>query len=216
MTNKKAVIILSNRMHAYLLTGTDEGSLEKKAKELADKNKASLMEFELQKIADVRELSRFTSLKIDDKTAVLIKGIDKATREALNAFLKNLEEPQEDLFYILTADSKHSVIPTIVSRCQVVRAGEKKAENKTVEFARKFLGMSKVEKLSHIKEYRKRDDALEFLDKIVLGTHELLKDSSLKKGDLAELLEEAEQAKKRINAYGNPSLQLTNFVLQVV
>ncbi len=40
--------------------------------------------------------------------------------EAANTFLKSLEEPPEHVHFILVSDSLERVLPTIVSRCQVV------------------------------------------------------------------------------------------------
>lgn len=202
-------------MHAYLLTGTNSKNVNAKAKSLAKKEGASLMEFEIKKISDVRELSRFTNLKIEDKTAIYIKGIDQATTEALNAFLKNLEEPQEDLFYILTATSEHKLLPTIVSRCQVIRIGERDLDEKTFKKTKKFLELGKAEKLNYIKKLRKREDAESFLEDLIFNTHNLLKEGKGNQKNLANILKEAETTKRRVAAYGNPSLQLTNFVLQV-
>jgi DNA polymerase-3 subunit delta' len=41
--------------------------------------------------------------------------------EAANAFLKTLEEPQEQTIFILTTDRISAIPPTIRSRCQMVR-----------------------------------------------------------------------------------------------
>lgn len=201
-------------MHAYLLTGTDEEKIKTEAQKIAKAKNAKLMPFDVVKISDVRELSKFTNLKISNKTAIYIKGIDKATTEALNAFLKNLEEPQEDLFYILTAKSENNLLETIVSRCQIIRTCGKKVSDKSLKKVKKFLELREEEKLVFIKKLRKRDDSLNFLDEIIFNGHELLKNKE-KKSDLANLLKAAEETKRKIEAYGNPSLQLTNFVLQV-
>lgn len=202
-------------MHAYLLTGTNQEKIDEYVESLTKKQKASLMEFEVAKISDVRELSKFTNLKVDKKTAILIKGIDQATREALNAFLKNLEEPQKDLFYILTAASEHNLLPTITSRCHIVRLGAREVSKESRKKTEDFLELEKVDKLVYIKKLRKRDDALAFLEELIFNSHEMLKDKSQDKKRLAKILKEAESTKERISAYGNPSLQLTNFVLQV-
>ncbi len=49
---------------------------------------------------------------------VIIEGAHRMTTEAQNALLKMLEEPPADTLFILTATSKHSVLPTIYSRSQ--------------------------------------------------------------------------------------------------
>jgi DNA polymerase-3 subunit delta' len=46
---------------------------------------------------------------------------DTFNPEAANALLKSLEEPPDDVVLVLLADSVDAVLPTIVSRCQVVR-----------------------------------------------------------------------------------------------
>lgn len=52
------------------------------------------------------------------KTVVIMTDIEEMKAEAANAFLKLLEEPSEDLVFILTTQHVESLLPTIVSRCQ--------------------------------------------------------------------------------------------------
>jgi len=52
--------------------------------------------------------------------AVLVLHAHKMNREAANALLKTLEEPPDRTFLILTASSINALLPTIVSRCQVI------------------------------------------------------------------------------------------------
>ncbi len=47
---------------------------------------------------------------------IIIEGVDLMSPQAANAFLKILEEPPEDTFYILTAININNVLPTIKSR----------------------------------------------------------------------------------------------------
>ena len=66
--------------------------------------------------------------KTFSKTAVeghgkiyVLEHIDHATPEAMNALLKMLEEPVDGIYAIFTCENEHQVLPTIVSRCQVIR-----------------------------------------------------------------------------------------------
>ncbi|HEX6981990.1 MAG TPA: DNA polymerase III subunit delta' C-terminal domain-containing protein [Balneolaceae bacterium] len=52
------------------------------------------------------------------KTVVIMTGIESMRDEAANAFLKVLEEPSEDLMFLLTTDHSEALLPTIISRCQ--------------------------------------------------------------------------------------------------
>lgn len=202
-------------MHAYLLTGTNKKSIEKKARQIAKKKGASLMEFEVKKIADVKELAKFTNLKLSQKTAVFIKDTDKTTKQALNAFLKNLEEPQKNLFYILSANSKHNLLPTIVSRCQIVKAEDKKPEKNDLKMVKDFLNLPTEEKLMFTKEFKKKDKALDFIETIIIGGHVLVRKEPKYRVKLAGILKNAVLTRQKIMGNANPTLQLTNFCLSI-
>jgi DNA polymerase III subunit delta' len=51
----------------------------------------------------------------------LLLGFQAANVNAQNALLKTLEEPNPRVVLLLTADSPESLLPTIVSRCEVLR-----------------------------------------------------------------------------------------------
>lgn len=51
----------------------------------------------------------------------IIYQVEKATASAINGLLKFLEEPSDDVVAILTTENVSKVLPTIVSRCQMLR-----------------------------------------------------------------------------------------------
>ena len=53
----------------------------------------------------------------------VIVSADRMKAEAANAFLKTLEEPPPRTLFLLLADSLTEMLPTIVSRCQVIQVG---------------------------------------------------------------------------------------------
>lgn len=55
------------------------------------------------------------------KKVYLISSADLFNEASANAFLKTLEEPPDDVVIVLLAHSFDSVLPTIASRCQIVR-----------------------------------------------------------------------------------------------
>ncbi|MDR8390396.1 AAA family ATPase [Aliifodinibius sp. S!AR15-10] len=55
------------------------------------------------------------------KTVIILPNIEEMRTEAANAFLKLLEEPSEDLVFILTTENMEALLPTIISRCQQIR-----------------------------------------------------------------------------------------------
>jgi DNA polymerase III subunit delta' len=55
------------------------------------------------------------------RTIVILTGIDTMRKESANAFLKLLEEPSDNVLFILTASKTDQLLPTIISRCQHIR-----------------------------------------------------------------------------------------------
>ncbi|MFW6348387.1 MAG: ATP-binding protein [Cyclonatronaceae bacterium] len=55
------------------------------------------------------------------RKVIIISEIERMRKEAANAFLKMLEEPPEGVMFILTTDNANMLLPTIISRCQLVR-----------------------------------------------------------------------------------------------
>lgn len=52
---------------------------------------------------------------------VAIENAEKLTREASNALLKSLEEPHSDIIFFIQAKHEYLLLPTLVSRCHVIR-----------------------------------------------------------------------------------------------
>jgi len=75
------------------------------------------------KVEDIREVQRSLSLAPYEAQyrVVLFLRFEEANPAAANALLKTLEEPASRVVLILTAESPESLLPTIVSRCEVLR-----------------------------------------------------------------------------------------------
>lgn len=74
------------------------------------------------KIDQVRELKKaltFPSLEAENRIT-LIEDVHTMRREAANSLLKLLEEPPDGNILFLTADESEPLLPTILSRCQVI------------------------------------------------------------------------------------------------
>ncbi len=75
------------------------------------------------KVDQIRELQHNLSLtpyEAKYKVALLLR-FEEAHPSAMNALLKTLEEPPPQVVLLLTAASPESLLPTIVSRCEVIR-----------------------------------------------------------------------------------------------
>jgi DNA polymerase-3 subunit delta' len=77
------------------------------------------------RIDDVRSLLGRIALRPYNARfqAAILDGADRLTEEAANSVLKALEEPPATTRFILIASRLAECLPTIVSRCQVLRCG---------------------------------------------------------------------------------------------
>lgn len=62
------------------------------------------------------------------RTVIIMTGIESMKKEAANSFLKLLEEPSENLMFILTTDNTEALLPTIISRCQHIQFSSLKTQ----------------------------------------------------------------------------------------
>jgi DNA polymerase-3 subunit delta' len=75
------------------------------------------------KVDQIRGLQHGLSLAPYDakyRIAILLR-FEEANQQAANALLKTLEEPPPQVILILTAESADQLLPTIVSRCEIIR-----------------------------------------------------------------------------------------------
>ena len=71
----------------------------------------------------INDLSSFFALSAFEKNhlgSYVINHVENMTNEAINALLKFLEEPQGNIIAFLTTSNITKVLPTIISRCEVV------------------------------------------------------------------------------------------------
>ncbi len=200
-------------MHAFLIISADPIAASQKAQSLAAANHATLMPFTLQKISDVRDLSQYTKLSLQSPTAFYIEHIDSASIDAVNAFLKQLEEPGENMYYILTASSEEKVLPTIVSRCQVIRVHSSLFTVHRMEdtlLIKKSLG----EQLQIIDKIKKRDEAITFIQNLIrMLHHELISPTVNRELITVNHLTIAQHTLTALEKNGNVTSQLTRMVV---
>jgi DNA polymerase-3 subunit delta' len=70
--------------------------------------------------------------------AAIIDGVESMGKESANAMLKTLEEPPPGSVMILITDKPHAVLPTIVSRCQIIRFAPLPPDLVGSELSRRF------------------------------------------------------------------------------
>jgi len=199
-------------MHAYLLVGTNNKKIEEEISKLSNNLKSEVLRFPLQKIEDTRELSKFTKLTRSKKRVLLLENIESASTESLNAFLKSLEEPQENISFIMTSSNVSGVLPTIVSRSVVIHVGVREATDKEKALTKKLLSLTVIEKFLFLEKFRDRKDAINFLEGLLFSLHEKLKSEPNK---FIHTIETVNTTLERIKKNANVNLQLTNMAIKI-
>ena len=81
-----------------------------------DGNIESIKKKHIEEIQD-----KFIQSSFEGKSRIyIIHHIEKSSKEAMNALLKMLEEPEGDIVAIFTSNNKNRILPTIISRCQTI------------------------------------------------------------------------------------------------
>lgn len=198
-------------MHAFLIVGNSEEKNREKAIEIANEKKALLIDMPLIKVEDAREIAKFLKLAPTQKTAIFIQHVDTSSTEAVNAFLKSLEE-KEDFTFILTAKNEHRVLPTIVSRTRVILNGERGVE--ISKEALEFLEMKTSERLLFVEKLKTKEVAREFIEKLAITIDNQI---TLKKDarKLAKIAKQAIKTSEVLSSNANTFLTMANFVISL-
>jgi DNA polymerase III delta prime subunit len=191
-------------MHSFLIIGGDAKIKRLKIDNVAKQERATKqIPFLLQKIEDARELKKIVKFSFGEKCAIVIENIDTATHEALNAFLKNLEEPNENLIYILTATNLNNIIPTIVSRCEVIQVKQKLQVIQINKEVKLFLEQNINKKFETIGKIKEREIAIKFVEDLIITDNDFKNSENYLK------------TLRNLKLNGNVSLQLTNLLVKI-
>lgn len=201
-------------MHSFLIIGQDT-SLKRHIDNLCKKLNVHQHNYSLDGIEDVRSLKSLVKLKFPSPTAIIIKNVDKLSTEASNALLKSLEEPQKNIYYIITTKSEHQILPTIFSRCQIIRTNNltRIIESDT----KKFVKITKHKQIELCQKIKDRGEAIEFVENLIYYHHNLLLKLNNKKNiSILKNIDTLEKSRQALKASGNIGLQLTNLIISLV
>ena len=110
------------RFGAVLVAGGDGGAEDRALRGLHPDLTEIVPHGAFTTIGQVREVVRLASSRpFEGARRVFIFGADTLNVQAANALLKTLEEPEGETVFVLLATSREGVLPTILSRAQVLR-----------------------------------------------------------------------------------------------
>ena len=127
----------------------------------------------------IQTLEQELSLKSSNDTnqVYIIKQADKMNASASNSLLKFIEEPEPGIYAILVTENKSSILPTIMSRCNLITLNIKSQEKYEEEEIKNlvsflaFLNKEKENSLPYLKSkfldiYKTRDEIIEAFNKL--------------------------------------------------
>lgn len=108
------------------------------------------------KVEQVREVQKFLSLKPYQSAykIVIFLRFQEANPNAANALLKTLEEAPSYGLLLLTADNAEQLLPTIVSRCEILRLRPVSVEAVESFLAARQIEPEKARLLAHLSDGR--------------------------------------------------------------
>lgn len=112
----------------------------------------------IDEIRDLKEKINFAPTRAKAKTYI-IDEVHMLTKEAFNALLKTLEEPPENVFFILCTTEIHKIPETIISRCQ--RFDFKRIDVKTI--------MTRLNYIAQMEGIASEDGAIDLIAKHAEG-----------------------------------------------
>ncbi|MEI6851107.1 MAG: hypothetical protein WCK26_04025 [Candidatus Saccharibacteria bacterium] len=126
----KFMSVISNMPQSLLLTGDSRVGLSTIGKYIADTRgivpiiilpeRDEIIDIEKGSISvdSIRRINKEARTKTSVERIIIIDYAERMTHQAQNAFLKILEEPNENLYFILVSNSVSKLLPTVISRVE--------------------------------------------------------------------------------------------------
>lgn len=119
-------------------------------------------------VEQTKKIRQFLSLKPYSAKgrAVALESAHNLTLDAQNSLLKSLEEPPKNAIILLGAESESNLLPTIISRCEIVKVEsgkwkvKSKHENKYAEDIQRLINSSIQERFEYIEKLEEKDKFL--------------------------------------------------------
>ncbi|HEX7042808.1 MAG TPA: hypothetical protein VF189_06155 [Patescibacteria group bacterium] len=171
----------------------------------------------------IREMQKhifFKPIK-GQKKIIVIQDAQILTIEAQNALLKILEEPPIYTYIFLLTTSENTFLPTIISRCKIVRLEEEKKHilpEEEGKYLTNFHNLTKgsiAERLALAEKLASdKAQAVVWMEEMMYFLHKKLLENPGKGGGVAEVLEKLQESYKILQTTNvNPRLLLEHTFL---
>lgn len=164
-------------------------------------------------IDQIRDLKKQLNIRsVTNQKLAIILETEKLTVEAQNALLKTLEEPPDGVHLFLQARNTHQLLPTILSRCQIInlspskKPSDQKPDQQSTQVLQLIESLNIKGGFAWAKNQKDRVTAIATIDQLLATLHQT---SPLNPKTARKLL----KAKKYLQANTNVRLTLENLFL---
>ena len=100
-------------------------------------------------VAQIRKMVAYTNKSTFNNMArfILIDNIENLNKNSVNALLKVIEEPNENVFFILINNSERNILPTLKSRCLLFKINF--TFNESLNTSNQILGKNIFDLINH-------------------------------------------------------------------
>jgi DNA polymerase-3 subunit delta' len=188
--------------------------IKPKLKDLEDNLKGSVG------VEDIHYVQNIASRMHKKPQIVCFSKADSMTRSAQNAFLKLLEEPGNNTYFVLCTENINKMLPTIISRVQITRL-HNITKQQSIDYVRSF-GLTDEKRINQIvylanglpkllKKLSVNDDFFDEMSSSFKSAMEMLASSSYKK--IIALSKYKDDRDKAISLVDNILLILKNTII---
>ena len=165
-------IVLSFVKEIICMDITDDNNIKNICKRIDDGNyvdvkviKSDGMWIKKDQLLDLQ--SEFNNKAFEgNKKIYIIRSAEKMNVQTANSILKFLEEPVDDIIAILITDNINMLLPTIISRCQVIKLNKKKCSYDTISNLSDLLISYGYNDISDDNKEKIINDVIEFTEYI--------------------------------------------------
>lgn len=127
------------------------------------------------KVGQVRQIKEdFSKSGMESRKKILIvREMDKMTTSAANSLLKFIEEPEGEITIMLLTTEVQQLLPTIISRCQIIHFKKANTEERVKEIVKKGIPRESATVLAYLtqdsqvaQEIHRDEDFQKFLETV--------------------------------------------------
>lgn len=137
-----------------------------------------------EELIELKETFQTKSLQSNKKVYIIYQA-EKLNASSANSILKFLEEPEENIIAILVTDNLHQILPTIISRCQVISMNPVDNNDDVANFFEKKYLIEELE--------QRKNDIIDFIysleksyESTILNEKNIFLDKFIEKEDIID------------------------------